>query len=309
MQLAITFPGQGSQAVNMLQGFADQPSIKATFAEASQVLGQDLWALITDDNAAEALNQTVNTQPVMLTAGVAIYRLWRALGGIAPVVMAGHSLGEYAALVAAEALSFADAVRLVRVRAQAMQDAVPAGAGAMAAVLGLEPNILAQVCDQAAQGEVLSMVNLNAPGQIVIAGTASAVARGIAAAKTSGAKRALLLPVSVPSHCALMQPAAEHLAQALADVTIQPPQIPVLQNADVTAYEDPEAIRAALVRQLYLPVRWIETVQAIAARGVSDIAECGAGKVLLGLNKRIATGVNHLAWTDSAALQASLHVA
>lgn len=223
--------------------------------------------------------------------------------------MAGHSLGEYAALVAAEALSFADAVRLVRVRAQAMQDAVPAGAGAMAAVLGLEPNILAQVCDQAAQGEVLSMVNLNAPGQIVIAGTASAVARGIAAAKTSGAKRALLLPVSVPSHCALMQPAAEHLAQALADVTIQPPQIPVLQNADVTAYEDPEAIRAALVRQLYLPVRWIETVQAIAARGVSDIAECGAGKVLLGLNKRIATGVNHLAWTDSAALQASLHVA
>lgn len=309
MQLAITFPGQGSQAVNMLQGFADQPSIKATFAEASQVLGQDLWALITDDNAAEALNQTVNTQPVMLTAGVAIYRLWRALGGIAPVVMAGHSLGEYAALVAAEALSFADAVRLVRVRAQAMQDAVPTGAGAMAAVLGLEPNILAQVCDQAAQGEVLSMVNLNAPGQIVIAGTASAVARGIAAAKTSGAKRALLLPVSVPSHCALMQPAAEHLAQALADVTIQPPQIPVLQNADVTAYEDPEAIRAALVRQLYLPVRWIETVQAIAARGVSDIAECGAGKVLLGLNKRIATGVNHLAWTDSAALQASLHVA
>jgi [acyl-carrier-protein] S-malonyltransferase len=309
MQLAITFPGQGSQAVNMLQGFADQPSIKATFAEASQVLGQDLWALITDDNAAEALNQTVNTQPVMLTAGVAIYRLWRALGGIAPVVMAGHSLGEYAALVAAEALSFADAVRLVRVRAQAMQDAVPAGAGAMAAVLGLEPNILAQVCDQAAQGEVLSMVNLNAPGQIVIAGTASAVARGIAAAKTSGAKRALLLPVSVPSHCALMQPAAEHLAQALADVTIQPPQIPVLQNADVTAYEDPEAIRAALVRQLYLPVCWIETVQAIAARGVSDIAECGAGKVLLGLNKRIATGVNHLAWTDSAALQASLHVA
>lgn len=309
MQLAITFPGQGSQAVNMLQGFADQPSIKATFAEASQVLGQDLWALIADDNAAEALNQTVNTQPVMLTAGVAIYRLWRALGGIAPVVMAGHSLGEYAALVAAEALSFADAVRLVRVRAQAMQDAVPTGAGAMAAVLGLEPNILAQVCDQAAQGEVLSMVNLNAPGQIVIAGTASAVARGIAAAKTSGAKRALLLPVSVPSHCALMQPAAEHLAQALADVTIQPPQIPVLQNADVTAYEDPEAIRAALVRQLYLPVRWIETVQAIAARGVSDIAECGAGKVLLGLNKRIATGVNHLAWTDSAALQASLHVA
>lgn len=306
MQLAITFPGQGSQAVNMLQGFADQPSVKATFVEASDVLDQDLWALVTDENAAEALNQTVNTQPVMLAAGVAIYRLWRALGGIAPVVMAGHSLGEYAALVAAEALTFTDALRLVRVRAQAMQAAVPTGAGAMAAVLGLEPEMLAQVCTQAAEGEVLSMVNLNAPGQIVIAGTASAVSRGIVAAKASGAKRALLLPVSVPSHCALMWPAAERLAQALADVPLQVPAIPVLQNADVTAYHDPEAIRAALVRQLYLPVRWIETVQAIAAQGVSDIAECGAGKVLLGLNKRIAGGVNHVAWTDSAAVCASL---
>ena len=286
MKFAFLFPGQGSQSVGMMQGFDSLAVVRDTFVEASAILGQDLWALVTE-GPAEQLNQTVNTQPVMLVAGVATYRAWIAQGGRVPDMMAGHSLGEYSALVAAGALTLADALPLVRLRANAMQSAVAEGVGAMAAILGLDDDTVRAVCAEAAQGEVLEAVNFNSPGQVVIAGHNAAVARGMALAKEKGAKRALSLPVSVPSHCALMRPAAEQLALALADVAIQSPQIPVLHNADVVTYNNPDQIRDALTRQLYSPVRWVETVQAMANDGVTLVAECGPGKVLAGLTKRI----------------------
>ncbi|WP_024303782.1 ACP S-malonyltransferase [Pseudogulbenkiania sp. MAI-1] len=304
MSFAFVFPGQGSQSLNMMDGFADLPVVKQTFDEASAVLGDDLWAMLKAESA-DAINATINTQPLMLAAGVATWRAWQAVGGAQPAVVAGHSLGEYSALVAAGALSFADAVKLVRLRAQAMQEAVPAGEGAMAAILNLSDDDIRAACAEAAQGEVVEAVNFNSPGQVVIAGAKAAVERAMELCKAKGAKRALPLPVSVPSHCALMKPAAERLAAALAEVEIKAPAIPVLHNADVASYSDPAQIRDALVRQLYSPVRWTETVQKMAADGIVQLAECGPGKVLAGLAKRIDGNVKGLALTDAAALEAA----
>jgi [acyl-carrier-protein] S-malonyltransferase len=297
---AFFFPGQGSQSVGMMSGFGDNKIIRDTFQEASDVLGVDFWAMATEAN--ELINDTTNTQPIMLTAGVAAWRAWQAVSDQMPSVVAGHSLGEYTALVAAGVLSFKDALPLVRYRAEVMQSAVPAGVGAMAAILGLDDDAVRAVCSEAAQGDVLEAVNLNSPGQVVIAGNKAAVERGMEVAKAKGAKRALALPVSVPSHCALMRPAALRLADYLASVTINAPQIPVVHNADVVAYNDSDKIKDALVRQLYSPVRWVETVQHIAAQGITQSAECGPGKVLAGLTKRIATELPCVALTSNDAL-------
>ncbi len=302
MKLAFVFPGQGSQSVGMMQGFDALPVVRKTFEEAGEILKLDLWQMVSS-GPAEVINQTINTQPVMLTAGVAVYRAWQEMGGSQPAFMAGHSLGEYTALVAAGALSFADALPLVRYRAEVMQEAVAEGAGGMAAILGLDDDIVRAVCAEAAQGEVVEAVNFNSPGQVVIAGSKAAVERGMELAKAKGAKRALPLPVSVPSHCALMKPAAEKLAVYLQSVAMQTPQVPVLHNADVKNYSGAAEIKDALVRQLYMPVRWVETVQALAAAGVTHVAECGPGKVLTGLNKRIVAELQGLALIDVAALE------
>ncbi len=285
MKFAFFFPGQGSQSVGMMQGLADSTVVRQTFDEASQLLGQDFWAMATEPN--ETINQTTNTQPLMLTAGVATWRVWQENSVLNPAIMAGHSLGEYTALVAAGALAFKDALPLVRYRAEVMQSAVAEGVGAMAAILGLDDEIVRQVCAEGAQGEVLEAVNLNSPGQVVIAGNKAAVERGMEIAKSKGAKRALALPVSVPSHCALMKPAAEALADYLKNVSMAAPCIPVIHNADVIAYNDVNNIKDALVRQLYSPVRWVETVQSVYNQDIKASAECGPGKVLAGLTKRI----------------------
>jgi [acyl-carrier-protein] S-malonyltransferase len=300
MKFAFLFPGQGSQSVGMMQGFGDLAVVRETFTEASEVLGQDFWKMATETN--DDLNLTANTQPLMLAAGIAVWRAWQQAGGAQPVAMAGHSLGEYTALVAAGALSFKDALPLVRYRAEVMQSAVAEGVGAMAAILGLDDDTVRAVCDESAQGEVLEAVNFNSPGQVVIAGNKAAVERGMEAAKAKGAKRALILPVSVPSHCALMKPAAEKMKAYLDSVAIVSPQIPVLHNADVAAYTDAAQIKDALVRQLYSPVRWVETVQKMAADGVSIAAECGPGKVLAGLNKRIVAEMPCVALTGNEAV-------
>lgn len=299
-KIAFLFPGQGSQSVGMMGGFGDLNIIRDTFAEASEVLGVDLWTMATEPN--ESINETTNTQPIMLTAGVATWRAWQAESNLLPHVLAGHSLGEYTALVASGALSFKDALPLVRYRAEVMQNAVPAGVGAMAAILGLDDDTVRAVCAEAAQNEVVEAVNLNSPGQVVIAGNKGAVERGMELAKAKGAKRALPLPVSVPSHCALMKPAAAKLAEYLKNVAINVPGIPVLHNADVAAYSDSDKIKDALVRQLYSPVRWVETVQAIAAQGITQTAECGPGKVLAGLTKRIVAELPCVALTGIEAL-------
>ena len=285
MKFAFFFPGQGSQSVGMMQGLADSTVVRQTFDEASQLLGQDFWAMATEPN--ETINQTTNTQPLMLTAGVATWSAWQENSVLTPAIMAGHSLGEYTALVAAGALAFKDALPLVRYRAEVMQSAVAEGVGAMAAILGLDDEIVRQVCAEGAQGEVLEAVNLNSPGQVVIAGNKAAVERGMEIAKSKGAKRALALPVSVPSHCALMKPAAEALADYLKNVSMAAPCIPVIHNADVIAYNDVNNIKDALVRQLYSPVRWVETVQSVYNQDIKASAECGPGKVLAGLTKRI----------------------
>nr|WP_173069145.1 ACP S-malonyltransferase [Sulfurimicrobium lacus] len=302
MKLAFVFPGQGSQSLGMMQGFDALPVVRETFEEAGTVLKQDLWQLVAS-GPLEALNQTVNTQPAMLAAGVAVYRAWQRVGGNQPAFMAGHSLGEYSALVASGALTFADALPLVRYRAEVMQEAVAEGVGGMAAILGLDDDAVRAVCAEAAQGEVLEAVNFNSPGQVVIAGNKAAVERGMELAKSRGAKRALPLPVSVPSHCSLMKPAAEKLAQYLQTVKLNAPQVAVLHNADVKSYSSEADIKDALVRQLYQPVRWVETIQALAAAGVTHVAECGPGKVLAGLNKRIVAEMQGLALTDAAALE------
>ena len=304
MKTAVVFPGQGSQSVGMMNGFADVAVVQDTFREASAILGEDLWALAAN-GPADALNRTVVTQPLMLTAGVACWRAWRRRGGPMPAYFAGHSLGEYSALVAAGALRFEDALPLVRLRAQAMQDAVPEGTGGIAAIVGLEDAKIAQVCAEAALGEVLEPANLNSPGQIVIAGHRAAVERGMAVAKAHGAKIAKMLPMSAPSHCSLMKPAAERLRERLAEVAIAVPALPVVQNADVASFDDPDRIRRALVEQLYRPVRWLETVRYLQAQGVTRIVECAPGKVLAGLVKRSIDGVEAVAITDSAALAAA----
>ncbi|MCK6392909.1 ACP S-malonyltransferase [Zoogloea sp.] len=305
MNFAFVFPGQGSQSVGMMAAYGESAVIRQAFAEASDALGQDLWQMVAE-GPAEVLAQTVNTQPLMLTAGIAVYREWIARGGAVPALVAGHSLGEYSALVAAGALDFAEAVKLVRLRAQAMQEAVPAGEGAMAALLGLDEAAAAEACAEAAQGEVVSAANLNSPGQIVIAGAKAAVERAITAAKARGAKRAVLLPVSAPFHCALMKPAAERLAQRLAEIELRVPGIPVLNNVDVAVEDQPARIKDALVRQAYSPVRWIETVQAIAGRGVTHVFECGPGKVLAGMTKRIEGSLLGGAIADAATLEETL---
>jgi [acyl-carrier-protein] S-malonyltransferase len=304
--IAAVFPGQGSQSIGMLaQLAAAHATVKQTFDEASSMLGYDLWTLV-QEGPAEDLNRTDRTQPAMLAADVAVWRAWREQGGVMPAVMAGHSLGEYAALVCAGALDFARAVTLVAERGRFMQEAVPAGQGAMAAILGLEDGRVRDVCAAAAAGEVVAAVNFNSPGQVVIAGQATAVERAIALAKEAGAKRAVPLPVSVPSHCALMQPAAERMAALLEETAFAPPAVPVLHNADVRSWEDPAAIRDALVRQLYSPVRWVETVQAMAAQGARLMIEFGPGKVLAGLGKRIDRELVAVCVQDPASLEEAL---
>jgi len=304
MSLALVFPGQGSQSVGMMAGFADLPIVEKTFVEANAILGVDLWKMVRE-GPAEALNQTVNTQPVMLVAGIACWRAWREKNGPMPAWLAGHSLGEYSALVAAESMRFEEALPLVRFRAQAMQEAVPEGTGGIAAILGLEEDAIRAVCAEAAQGEVVEAANLNSPGQIVIAGQRSAVERAMAVAKQKGAKRAVMLPMSAPSHCSLMKPAAERLRERLDAIEVRKPIVPVIHNRYVEAFTDPARIRQALVEQLYNPVRWIETIQFLGHKGVRRVVECGPGKVLTGLSKRIVPDIEYIAIQDSAALAAA----
>ena len=303
MTFAFVFPGQGSQSVGMLNSIAERPEVRATLQEASEALGEDVAKLIAD-GPAEALSLTTNTQPVMLTAGVAFYRAWLAAGGSAPRVMAGHSLGEYSALVAAGVISFKDAVPLVRFRAEAMQSAVPVGTGGMAAILGLDDATVIQVCAEAsvASGSIVEAVNFNAPGQVVIAGASDAVSKACELLKAAGAKRALPLPVSAPFHSSLLQPASEKLKGYLANVEFNSPTIAVINNVDVEILNDPASIKDALVRQAAKPVRWQETIQAMAAQGITQVVECGPGKVLAGLTKRINDQVTGVPVFDEASL-------
>lgn len=304
MTFAFIFPGQGSQSVGMLNTIAHRPEVKAVIQEASDALGEDVAKLIAE-GPAEALSLTTNTQPVMLTAGVAFYRAWLAEGGAVPAMMAGHSLGEYSALVAAGVIAFKDAVPLVRFRAEAMQTAVPVGTGGMAAILGLDDDIVKQVCDQASQasGQIVEAVNFNAPGQVVIAGSSDAVTKACELLKAAGAKRALPLPVSAPFHSSLLQPASEKLQNYLSSVVFNAPAISVVNNVDVEVLNDPVAIKDALVRQAAKPVRWHETINAMANQGITQVIECGPGKVLAGLAKRINDQVTGLAVFDEASLQ------
>lgn len=318
MKFAFVFPGQGSQSLGMMAAYGDSPVIRATFDEASRALGRDLWQLVAE-GPAEALAQTVNTQPLMLTAGIAVWRLWQEMGAASaggvpqPAMLAGHSLGEYSALVAAGVLEFSEAVPLVELRAKAMQEAVPAGTGAMAAILGMDAVVVQSICAEAekelaSEGQVVQAVNFNSPEQTVIAGHAAAVQRAADACKARGAKRAVLLPVSAPFHSSLMQPAAEKLKARLATVTVAQPKIPVLNNVDVSCATDPDAIRSALVRQAAAPVRWVETMRAMPAAGITHVFECGPGKVLAGLVKRCADNLTGGAMHDRAGVEAALSI-
>jgi [acyl-carrier-protein] S-malonyltransferase len=300
--LAFVFPGQGSQSIGMLAALADSyPEVKQTFERASDVLGKNLWSLV-DNGPEQELNQTQNTQPAMLAAGFAVWEIWCKHTKLRPAWMAGHSLGEYTALVCSGALSFEDGIKLVSARGRFMQDAVPVGVGAMAAILGLEDHQVVKVCAEAAGNEVVSAVNFNAPGQVVIAGNVAAVERAMVAAKEAGAKRAVLLPVSVPSHCALMTSAAEKLHEQLQSIAIDPPQMTLIHNVDVAAHSAPEVIRNALKEQLYKPVRWVDSIKFMHDQGVSCFVECGPGKVLIGLNKRIIKEAEHLTIYDPETL-------
>ena len=309
MAFAFVFPGQGSQSVGMMTAYGDSAVVRATFDEASATLGQDLWQLVAE-GPADALSQTVNTQPLMLTAAIAAYRLWLEKGGKLPSVVAGHSLGEYSALVAAGVIDFKDAVPLVRLRATAMQEAVPVGTGAMAAILNLDDEKILEACAEAVaeigSGAVVEPVNFNAPGQTVIAGSKAAVERACEGCKARGAKRAVLLPVSAPFHSSLIRPAADKLAARLAELSFSIPKIPVINNVDVAIENDPEKIKDALIRQAFSPVRWVETIQKIASLDLVTVAECGPGKVLAGLTKRCADGVSGLALADLAAIEAAV---
>lgn len=305
MKLAFVFPGQGSQSIGMMQPFEGNRAVRDVFAVASEALGQDLWQLVAQ-GPVEELNSTVNTQPVMLTAGYAVYRAWLDAGGPEPAMVAGHSLGEYTALVAAGVLEFREAVPLVRFRARAMQEAVPAGEGAMAAILGLDDDAVHAACSEAAQGQVVEAVNFNAPSQVVIAGHKAAVERGIQAAKAKGAKRAVLLPVSAPFHSSLLAPAAEKLADYLGKIEMKAPRMPVVNNVDVASESDPQKIRNALARQACRPVRWVEVVRSLADAGVTAVAECGPGKVLAGLTRRIDARLQGHSVADTESLQQAL---
>lgn len=308
MKTAFVFPGQGSQSIGMMLGYASDVAVRETFDEASEILQQDLWALATDGPEA-TLNLTIHTQPVMLAANIAIYRAWRKAGGGVPAMLAGHSLGEYAALVAAEALDFADALQLVRYRAQVMQESIPEGVGGMAAIVGLNDATVAALCDEVIRGlpELsLTPANFNSPGQVVIAGHKTAVLEGIALAKQYGAKLAVLLPVSIPSHCPLMREAAGKFAVMLQKITIKPTAIPVIHNVDHAHHREIDDLRRALERQLYCPVRWTQTIQAMAAQGITHIVECGPGKVLSGLVRRIDKNLTSLTLSDAASLQQAI---
>ena len=305
MKFAFVFPGQGSQSVGMMDAWAAHPAAMKVIADASAALGEDLGALMAQ-GPAEQLSLTTNTQPAMLTAGVAMYEAWRAAGGPAASMMAGHSLGEYAALTAAGSLSLADAVRLVRIRADAMQAAVPVGTGAMAAVLGLDDDSVRKACEQGAEGEIVEAVNFNAPSQVVIAGHVAAVERAMVAAKALGAKRAVLLPVSAPFHSSLLKPAAAVLSDALSQVTVNKPNVAVINNVDVAIEQDPGKIRDALVRQAWHAVRWVEIIQAMKAQGITHVVECGPGKVLSGMVKRIEPDMVAMSVTDPDSMQVAL---
>lgn len=302
MKIAFVFPGQGSQSVGMLDAWADHAGVQQTLREGHAALGEDLAALMAQ-GPAEALNLTANTQPVMLLAAVAMYRAWIEAGGALPEVVAGHSLGEYSALTAVGVMELADALRTVRIRAQAMQAAVPVGTGSMAAILGLDDATVQQVCVEAAEGEIVEAVNFNAPAQVVIAGHLAAVERACERARAAGAKRALVLPVSAPFHSSLLKPAADVLQHALENVVLRSPRIPLINNVDVARPSDPESIKDALVRQAWHPVRWVETVQAMKADGVTHIVECGPGKVLSGLTKRIDRDIQALSITNPDSMQ------
>jgi [acyl-carrier-protein] S-malonyltransferase len=308
MSFAFVFPGQGSQSLGMLAALAAaEPSVRATFAQASDVLGYDLWQLVSE-GPEERLNATERTQPAMLAAGIAIWRVWRERGGGAPAVVSGHSLGEFTALVSADAIEFAAAVDLVRFRGQVMQEAVPAGSGAMAAVLGLDDAALTAICREAARGAVVEPVNFNSPGQVVIAGETAAVQRALEAAKLRGAKRTVMLPVSVPSHSSLMSAAGERLRPRLAALAIERPRIRYVSAVDAVAHESPDDIRELLERQLSSPVHWPQTLKAVCTEGIAQVIECGPGRVLTGLNRRIERrpDVTFLALEDPASLEAAL---
>jgi len=309
MKFAFVFPGQGSQSVGMMNGYTDLPIVQETFQEASDILKQNFWSMV-NNGPADDLNLTINTQPLMLTAGVAVYRAWNSLEGGKPALLAGHSLGEYTALVAAETLSFTDALSLVRFRAQAMQQAVPEGVGGMAAILGLDDEIIETICHDITnqgKGESLEPANFNSPGQVVIAGHRNAILQGIEMAKSKGAKRAIMLPMSIPSHCSLMQPAAGSIQQQLEHVILRSPKIPILHNADVKPHPGTAAIKKILVQQLISPVRWVETIRAFAAAGITHVVECGPGKVLAGLNKRIDQNLQQLSLSDSEAIKQAVN--
>jgi len=305
MAFAFVFPGQGSQSVGMMAAYGDSGVVRTTFDEASAALGQDLWQMVAE-GPSEVLAQTVNTQPIMLTAAIAVWRLWRDRGGRQPTVVAGHSLGEYSALVAAGVIEFRDAVPLVRLRAVAMQEAVPLGAGGMAAIMGLDDDGVRAACFEASQGQIVEAVNFNAAGQVVIAGHKEAVERAMVACKARGAKLAKALPVSAPFHSTLLRPAADKLAARLQEIDFKVPTIPVINNVDVAIENDPARIKDALVRQAYHPVRWVETIQKMAGLGIATVAECGPGKVLAGLTKRCAEGINGVALADAVSLEAHL---
>lgn len=305
MKIAFVFPGQGSQATGMMSSYAEMPVIHETFSEASDILQQDLWTLVSD-GPEEALNLTINTQPVMLAADIAVYRAWQQAGGTAPHFLAGHSLGEYAALVAAESVTFADALKLVRYRAEVMQETVPEGAGGMAAIVGLDDDTVSAVCTETVRAipdSSLEPANFNAPGQVVIAGHHTAVTHAVTLARAQGAKLAVLLPVSIPSHCSLMRPAAEKLSLLLEEIVVRPPQIPVLHNADIQQHTEAASIRQILVQQLYSPVRWTETIRTMVAHGVKYTVECGPGKVLSGLSRRIDKNLKNISLADTDTLR------
>lgn len=310
MKFAFVFPGQGSQSVGMMSGFEDLPIVRETFTEASDILGQEFWSL-ANGGSAEELNLTFNTQPLMLMAGVAVYRAWESLGGDKPIILAGHSLGEYTALVVSGALSFTDALQLVRFRAQVMQQAVPEGAGGMAAILGLGDSDVEAICRTVVtlnDQESLEPANFNSPGQVVIAGHKNAVLKGIELAKEKGARRAVMLPVSIPSHCQLMKPAASEMQRQLETITLNLPAIPILHNVDVRSHDTVDSIKSMLAAQLISPVRWVETVRAFAESGITHVVECGPGNVLTGLDKRIDRNLQHLSLENSDALKQALTV-
>jgi [acyl-carrier-protein] S-malonyltransferase len=310
MKFALVFPGQGSQSVGMMKGYADLPIVQETFSEASDILHDDFWAMV-NNGPSDSLNLTTNTQPLMLMSGIAVYRAWKSLGGPNPAFIAGHSLGEYTALVVSGVMTYKDALSIVRFRGEVMQQAVPEGIGKMAAILGLDDDVIQTVCSEItrdSEEESLEAANFNSPGQVVIAGHKNAVLRGIELAKKKGAKRAVLLPMSVPSHCSLMAPAAEKMQQQLELITLQIPDIPVIHNADVKQHKNSTDIRNILVKQLCIPVRWTETINSFTTEDVTHIAECGPGKILTGLNKRINKDLQNIALTDTNALRQTISI-